>query len=298
MKKTTTILKTLFILLLTNYSIAQYSNASLTGPWWTTTDADTYILFDGNGNINEFGIFSGVTGSNIGTYSVASNGDITGTFDVFMMSFTGSFTDANNATLTIAGQGSFPIERILYPGALAETLTGSFVVDSETKNVVLTVDANGAITASTGDLNVTGGHIYTHNGEVAGFCVTDDPNCWEKFLINGAYASNVISGTCSVDCNTLPIGTTNLTRSGTAIFADINELQNDIISIYPNPSNDNVVITNSNGSIASIVDITGKVIQTIDMSGLNQIQLDLKSFESGIYFINVDETSSYRFVKN
>lgn len=298
MKKTTTILKTLFVLLLTNYSIAQYSNASLNGPWMTTTDNDSYILFDGNGNITEFGVYGGVTGSNVGTYSITSSGAITGNFSIFSMDFTGQMTDANTASITIVGVGTLPLDRIVYPGALAETLTGTFVADNSTNNVVLTVDENGEITAATGDLNITYGRMYTQDGKIIGFIQTDDQFCWAQFIVNGTYTNNIISGSVHLDCNSVSAGTADLTRSGTAIFASVNELQNDVISIYPNPSNDKIVITNSSASIASIVDITGKEIQTINLNGLNQIQLDVESFESGIYFINVDTTSSYRFIKN
>jgi hypothetical protein len=63
-------------------------------------------------------------------------------------------------------------------------------------------------------------------------------------------------------------------------------------SIYPNPAKQivNVSIPSISGKeqvVASIIDMTGKVVSTTTIVG-NNTQLDLSSFNKGLYFINLN----------
>ena len=242
-----------FILFLTSYG--QYSNATLNGAWLMQTDNDVYIIFDGNGYITEFGVFNGVTGSNVGTYSVESNGAIEGNFTIWSMPFTGQLTSVNAGSLDISGEGTSPLNRVMSPGALTELLTGTMTndLDNVTKSVEFTINENGQIVSSTGDLNVINGRIYTENGIIAGHISTDDNGCWSEMIISGTYSDNTISGNIELDC-TDGGGPVSLVRSGNATI-DINFVsEKNSIKVYPNPFNNQIFISNSENKVIDIKD--------------------------------------------
>ena len=86
--------------------------------------------------------------------------------------------------------------------------------------------------------------------------------------------------------------TVNITTSGASL------LENDLsaITIYPNPSSDNLNIdlssANEEVKSISIVDITGKLIQTIDVLENANISLNVSSFASGLYHVKISSASN------
>ena len=86
--------------------------------------------------------------------------------------------------------------------------------------------------------------------------------------------------------------TVNITTSGVGLS------ENDLsaITIYPNPSSDilNIDLSSANEEIQSIflVDITGKLIQTIDVHENALLKLNLSSFASGLYYIKISSASN------
>ena len=62
---------------------ATYSNASLIGPWVIALngDPDIFIILDGNGIINEIGVYYDHKIKNIGTYAVTPSGAVILTFN-------------------------------------------------------------------------------------------------------------------------------------------------------------------------------------------------------------------------
>jgi hypothetical protein len=86
--------------------------------------------------------------------------------------------------------------------------------------------------------------------------------------------------------------TVNITTSGASL------LENDLsaITIYPNPSSDilNIDLSSANEEVKSIsiVDITGKLIQTIDLHENTLLKLNLSSFASGLYFIKISSATN------
>jgi hypothetical protein len=76
----------------------------------------------------------------------------------------------------------------------------------------------------------------------------------------------------------------------------VEELQTDKLLIYPNPTSDNLHITNAKGSYF-VTDIYGRMITVININTDNY-QLNTKSFSSGIYFIiSKEDNSSIKFIK-
>ena len=86
--------------------------------------------------------------------------------------------------------------------------------------------------------------------------------------------------------------TVNITTSGASLLD--NELS--AITIYPNPSSDilNIDLSAANEEIQSIflVDITGKLIQTIDVHENALLKLNLSSFASGLYYIKISSATN------
>jgi len=76
----------------------------------------------------------------------------------------------------------------------------------------------------------------------------------------------------------------------------VEELQTDKLLIYPNPTSDNLHITNAKGSYF-VTDIYGRVV-TVIIINTDNYQLNTKSFSSGIYFlISKEDNSSIKFIK-
>ena len=86
--------------------------------------------------------------------------------------------------------------------------------------------------------------------------------------------------------------TINITASSASL------LENDLseITIYPNPSNDilNIDLSSANEVVQSIflVDITGKLIQTIDVLENTNISLNVSSLASGLYHVMISSASN------
>jgi len=86
--------------------------------------------------------------------------------------------------------------------------------------------------------------------------------------------------------------TVNITTSGASL------LENDLsaITIYPNPSSDilNIDLSSASEEVKSIsiVDITGKLIQTIDVLENANISLNVSSFASGLYHVKISSASN------
>ena len=86
--------------------------------------------------------------------------------------------------------------------------------------------------------------------------------------------------------------TVNITTSGASLLD--NELS--AITIYPNPSSDilNIDLSSANEEVKSIsiVDITGKLIQTIDVLENTNISLNVSSLASGLYHVMISSASN------
>ncbi len=64
--------------------------------------------------------------------------------------------------------------------------------------------------------------------------------------------------------------------------------------IYPNPTSDNLILDNLTSTIdVNIIDMSGKIIQTVPTDGI----MDVSGLSSGIYFIQSENFSAIKFVK-
>jgi len=74
-----------------------------------------------------------------------------------------------------------------------------------------------------------------------------------------------------------------------------------LISIFPNPSHNDVTITSTVNMLQlEIVDLNGKIKLSTHVNSQNA-KLNLDTFESGVYFIRVETENSVsieKFIKN
>ena len=61
----------------------------------------------------------------------------------------------------------------------------------------------------------------------------------------------------------------------------------DVVSVYPNPASEHVVIEAPMGSQIIITDLSGRKVSQYEITGTQAIDIDVSSFNSGLYFVQV-----------
>ena len=292
--------------------LAQYSNASVKGPWLLNqyplplvNDTETiYLVFDGNGNITDMGGFGTCTGN----YSVIGNGTFTGTF--CSHAFSGQFISQNYGMVSINGN-NLKLSRIMNPGALTDTLTGEIGFVCGTKNIKLTLNSNGEITNAIGLTPPVTGRIYADSGIFIGHLKTGDASItsctisgnkieglWDEFTIIGTYKNDSLIGVLDIDGpHSTPFGTVKLVRKSG--ITGINELRVENgewrINVYPNPANQltiiNYQLTIKSNVTIKIYDVTGREVDELGIRneelGINKINYDAGKLKRGVYFVKL-----------
>ena len=302
----------LIALLCAKVLFAQYSNATLNGPWFLYTqsrvlnvDSLGYLVFDGNGNIIDGNMFQFVTSH----YSVTASGVITGTI-MGAYPFSAQLISPNVATM-----GPMTLKRISNPGALTDSLIGVVTSDlcSATKNIVLRLNNQGQIISASGLTSPVSGRVYADSGVFIGHLKTGDQGCysgsnwvgsWDEFTIIGTYSNDSLNGGIGIDGpqdSNRDSGATHLVRKGIVTF---------ILKQRRTVSESRQIICRNNGagmfSISMRNAVTGTMqIQVMDLLGRNvaaeqithafgnySAQVDLSKLSKGIYFIQVQSNKT------
>jgi len=106
------------------------------------------------------------------------------------------------------------------------------------------------------------------------------------------YSQNITSSMVTFASNTLSCTITD-------VGLKENNLNKNLFNLFPNPANNKLnVISTSNAPISNIhiLDVNGKVLKTF----INEVELEIKDLESGIYFLNIQvESRNYhqKFIK-
>jgi hypothetical protein len=301
---------------------AQYSNATLNGQWLmhsvplsTSVDSALYIGFDGNGNITDMANFGTLLPSK---YSVTSGGAVSMTIiiqsletppQIDTMIISGQLTSQNYGTET---SGGWAITRITNVGALTDTLTGELDFHGCPKNITLTLNSQGIITSSTGDLTLpVSGRVYADSGIFVGHIKTGDGsivNCnaiqgsWDEFTISGAYTNDSLTGPLDLDSPHSPFGTVKLIRKGIASGIEpVSSLKSKLI-VYPNPASDmvtlNINYSNNAGLILNVYNAIGTLVKSETLKQ-NQQQINVGDLSNGVYIVTIkskDLTESQRMI--
>lgn len=300
---------------------AQYSNATLNGPWrWHSVpfnpdpDSTLCLVFDGNGNITDVLAFQfSKSGS---TYSVSSSGVFSGSIslDQSLISITGQLISQNILTVTIADANfTGPFSRITNPGALTDSLVGVLSGNYGQKNITLVLNSQGQVISSTGLTAPVSGSVYADSGMFVGHIRTGDlsSNPWNEFTITGTYVNNSLNGILSVDAShSTGYGTVQLTRTGIVTpnsVRTINASTPAFFSLnqnYPNPFNPSTIISFSvpikSHVTLKVFDILGREVATLvseEMSaGNHSQQWNAVNISSGVYFYRL-QAGSYTETK-
>ncbi len=207
-----------------NALLAQYSNATLNGPWFgylapldPYNDQFGYMVFDGLGNIIDGSQFPSQTS---GTYTVNPDGSFTANFingsDAVL--FEGQLSSPTEAMVSAMGM-IFNFHKIANPDALKDKIAGTLTTTGGcgVRDVTFNIDNNGNIISATGLTGPVTGRVYTDLGVFLGHIKTGEPiNGWHLFSIKGNYNNidNKLTGQIEFDWTSCNAGSqTNLVRS-------------------------------------------------------------------------------------
>ena len=154
---------------------------------------------------------------------------------------------------------------------------------------------------STIELNVGGNTYYRYTLSGEGY--QSQNSNYELFgLSNYTNIDSIVikwlGGTIDTFTNVLVNQTLNVIEGSTLGLSDNNLLKNEV-SIYPNPSNSghfnlqfkNLNLNSSPKIIIDILDVTGKKIETINITN-NLVIIDLSAYSKGVYFLEIIKNDS------
>lgn len=165
---------------------------------------------------------------------------------------------------------------------------------------ITSVDPDHAQQGFEGTITITGENTnWTSGVDEIQFVYHDDPNI--KFLGKEITVSNdeLLTTEVSIPID-IQVGNYDLYINNVmlmnAFVVDILDGVNDnflgeLVSIYPNPAMGNVTIATPTGSQITILDISGRIIETTTTT-TSTIDVDISTYQSGLYFIQTKYNGS------
>ena len=148
-----------------------------------------------------------------------------------------------------------------------------------------------AVATDNGDATVTAsaGTTYEWIDCGTGLAIAGATSQTYTVTANGSYSVVVSNGTCADTSDCVVID-----------YMNVSEMSLDMISLYPNPTRDNVTVTMSSASASiEIIDAQGKLLRATQV--VNGDKIDLSTYETGMYIFRVkteNGTSIFRVSKN
>ena len=286
---------------------AQYSNASLNGPWLNLSmNGFNYIIFDGNGTIIQLGAPVDSL-SPVGTYSVTAPGAFAATLNLTFGALPDSGQILNDSTFISRSAATGPSLdlAVTNPAALQGTWSGR-IYDSSTvitRNIQFTVDANGQITSATG-ITLIAGKIFEARDTFAAYITTTDSVCQYNYIaMGGIYVTgNTLEGFCQLGKQGCSAGgNVYFTRTATGVASITPQTD---FSVYPNPFTSQLEINVTDPADkmqVDVFDILGRKMYSQQWGKAQNINLNLGAFTSGIYMLTLTaegKTITRRIIKN
>ena len=301
----------LALLVLPATAPAQYSDASLLGPWTIVTgevvagESPKYVVFDGLGTIEDFGVHNAPDSA--GNYSV----DPDGSYDGYLWSdgyvyITGQIYTDSTADMTFDvgfGEVTAPLIRFTDPARCQGTWTGAFVQDctDTTYNVELTIDANGEIVSATGFAGPVNGRFYYQPYYLLSCYMSTgetEPG-WNSILIEagslvGDASGATIAGRFSLDGGSSPYGTFSMERGPLTAVDQPREIVDAYFGLrsFPNPFNPVTTIyyelPHAAHAHLSVYDVQGRLVRTLvnepQVAGSHALRWEADGLGAGLYF--------------
>lgn len=218
------------------------------------------------------------------TVSLIYNGGLNGQNSLSAVQTNASYqwVDCDNGNTDISGQTSM---------TYAPTFSGSFAVKITTEECQVTSDCksfyfcplSNAVTLSGNTISVTTIPAQQPVFEWYADCDTENPIAGATLssftpTASGNYSVSIGSNweECNVISECIYVG-----------LAGLEENQQTSFSIYPNPANENVTISNIEaGSTVTLVDVSGKSVSQ-QFSNSTSVKLQTSALTSGVYFVRV-----------
>jgi len=290
---------------------AECADASLDEPWILVVsgvepqDYTVYMIFDGQGTIDELGAFN--VPDSAGMYAVAPDCSVSGyLWTDGYAPFTGYISTPTTAEIEMMGLSPMPLLKVQDVGALQGCWSGRFVQDTTgtTKNVTLSIDMQGVIQSSSGLVPPVSGKMYYEPGWMAGHIKTGEAATpWDEIHIRDATLLNdqVIQGTFALDCD-CPGGTFILARCDLTGVEDDSPVRSLALHPnYPNPFNPRTTIAytlvDAGRVIVRIYDAAGRFVRTLvdedKTAGPHSTAWDGvddtgRAVSSGVYFVRLE----------
>jgi hypothetical protein len=311
--------KIIFLLSIIYFTLpasAQYSTASVSRTWIANDGSQpAYIIFDGNGNVTEMGI-SADSLHPVGTDSVTPLGAVSFQLNLIVgpgyvqgQMLNDSSINMHDTIPAIHMGGNLDLYKVSNPGALSGVWSGT-VYDSNSnyaRNIQLTVNSSGTITAATG-IPLIAGRLFAGRDTFAGYITTTDDSCaYRAIQLWGVYSGDSLYGMTQLGGTSLNGGECNsqstiiLMRSSNVI-ADIPAID---FSVYPDPFTDRIEISVSNPANkmqADLYDLYGKKVLSRSLGSGQTSSIDASMLGSGMYMLTLTgadgKTSAKKVIKN
>lgn len=131
------------------------------------------------------------------------------------------------------------------------------------------------------------------------------PNAWTEFVYDlDAYANQNIR--FSINCVSsdqfgFAIDDVSVIGGGTA---GVNDILTAKLSVFPNPANDMVTISNGENILINsveVVDINGRIVKSSQFDGVTEAKINISNLSSGLYMMNISSdkgTATKKIMKN
>ncbi len=153
---------------------------------------------------------------------------------------------------------------------------------------------------TTGQVTIKGPGIPAAGLSLTGSAIGEDPTEVDFVTFSGASSTtpNTSSATMNIDNFIARASATDMLL-GNEEFASIEQ---EVISVYPNPSKD---VINVNSSInlfnsISIVDLNGRIVKNVNFDAVSQAEINISDLANGVYIMNVNsekQTITKKIVK-
>ena len=175
---------------------------------------------------------------------------------------------------------------------VADTIPNSCGSDSImaiTVTILPAIDTSVSNTSPLLTANATGASYQWLDCDNANAIITGETGVSYTATANGNYAVEITLGSC-IDTSACE----NVTGIG------VSEIENKVISIYPNPTKDLIIVDfgNIKGNVNyTLTSVEGKVVYQENNVSDNKVSVDISNNSKGIYFLKVEANNQYKVYK-